>query len=164
MSELNIATEDLYQRDQGQELYGTVHGEEEEEVEERFSDDEDIYTDYVSHIVDNIVEQALDTSEFGKPGATSSRHDAFDQDVKLEFQPSIELRSLSESSYRVPSYLAVRSQIEITEKVSEEEQEHTCEQYDEIDKYAGVVVDQILGAAVGMQMKSDVKKLFAHVA
>lgn len=138
-------------------------------VEDITIDDEQLdEADFIYEIIDDIVEDALVIAKEPEPAPVpSSEYVARSVITEILNEVSGEnradfhftsssssstaaLETSSESSYRVPSYLAVFSQLEIPEEiVVEDSKEHTCEQYEDIDKYAGVVVDEILNKAIG---------------
>lgn len=143
MSEMNISFEELFEK-QDMDYDWDLDND----------DDEENAAIFIPEIVREIIDKAAEIAE-SESVARSVLDDilndvtATTEGTKVGFRSSSESGSFSESSYRVPSYLAVRSQLEIAEDVVEAEGEHTCEQYGEIDKYVGTVIDQILEQAVG---------------
>lgn len=144
MSDLNVNFNELLQ---------------EMDIETIESRDSDFLADIVYEIVDNAMSIAEDEQESVRSSESIVHSVIADvlnvatgvtEHWSLSSISTSSSETSSESSYRVPSYLNVRSRQEIADEaeVEPEEQEHCCEQYEEIDIYAGVVVDQIIEKAL----------------
>lgn len=128
-------------------------------------------TDFIFGILDEIIEKAISVAENDEQPTINIAeciaisvlkeviNDVFSlhDDRKKILRPSSESESSSESSYHVPSYLAIRSQLEISEESIEEQHEHKCEQYEDVDQYASTVVDEILEKAAGKYLICEFK-------
>lgn len=119
----------------------------------------DFFTQLADQIVDNALAVAKDHDDIAHSLLADIISDVSCAEDVYEVSPSVsasssESEGSSDSSYQVPSYLEEdQSQPEFPEEISGDiDREHICEQYEGIDKYAGLVVDKIINKAVGKKV------------